>query len=283
MDKNTLTALTKDVYRLTLLFPTREPLRYKLREAADDIIFEFLMKKNDYLGCLERHLEVIDSYFQIALSQDWVAPARIDEARNSYLRAGEEIREIKLTQEAATEIIVKEEAKPAASFEETAPSTDFVIVSEETKTSIICPLPKDLMEPPAAATPMIAPESPADKSGEKENKSEADRARAFATVNIPDVIIEAESGLEDGGLEDVGGEEGEERGGLTNGQIVRQNRIAEFLKENGSAQVWEILKIFPNVSKRTIRRDFRSMLKQGLIERTGERNTTAYKLKINIS
>jgi len=70
---------------------------------------------------------------------------------------------------------------------------------------------------------------------------------------------------------------------LTAAQIARQNRIAEFLKEKGRAQVWEIQNIFPRVSKRTIRRDFRSMLEQGLIERTGERNTTAYKLKINLS
>ncbi len=85
----------------------------------------------------------------------------------------------------------------------------------------------------------------------------------------------------------AGEEESENRGSnqisLTAAQIARQNRITEFLKEKGQAQVWEIQNIFPRVSKRTIRRDFRSMLEQGLIERTGERNTTAYKLKINLS
>jgi len=64
---------------------------------------------------------------------------------------------------------------------------------------------------------------------------------------------------------------------------VRQNRIVEFLKQKGRAQVWEIQKIFPDISKRTIRRDFRSLLEQGLIERVGERNKTYYKMKVHFS
>jgi Fic family protein len=47
--------------------------------------------------------------------------------------------------------------------------------------------------------------------------------------------------------------------------------------------VWEIQKIFPDISKRTIRRDFRNLLKQKLIERVGERNKTYYKMKVNLS
>ena len=85
---------------------------------------------------------------------------------------------------------------------------------------------------------------------------------------------EAEEGPEDGGNNGQA---------LSASQVTRQNRIMEFLKEKGDAQVWEIQEIFPGVSKRTIRRDFVSLLKQGLIERTGERNTTAYRLRINVS
>jgi len=44
-------------------------------------------------------------------------------------------------------------------------------------------------------------------------------------------------------------------------------------------QVGEINKLFPDVSKRTIRRDFQKMLDQGIIERIGEKNTTYYRLK----
>jgi len=61
----------------------------------------------------------------------------------------------------------------------------------------------------------------------------------------------------------------------------RQEKILEILKEKGRAQVWEIQKIFPEVTKRTLRRDFEHMLAQGLIERIGERNETFYRLKVD--
>jgi hypothetical protein len=60
----------------------------------------------------------------------------------------------------------------------------------------------------------------------------------------------------------------------------RQSRILEFLKERGRAQVGELKSVFPDISKRTLRRDFKDMLKQNLIERVGERNETFYILKV---
>jgi predicted HTH transcriptional regulator len=83
--------------------------------------------------------------------------------------------------------------------------------------------------------------------------------------------------------EDADDDEEDDNGALTESQIKRQRRIIEFLKEKGQAQVWEIQKIFPDISKRTIRRDFRSLLKQGSIERVGERNKTYYKMKVILS
>ena len=59
----------------------------------------------------------------------------------------------------------------------------------------------------------------------------------------------------------------------------RHKKILEILKDKGKAQVWEIKKIFPDVSKRTLRRDFEHLLGEGLIERIGERNETFYQLK----
>ena len=59
----------------------------------------------------------------------------------------------------------------------------------------------------------------------------------------------------------------------------RQKRILKVLKEKGKMQVGEIKDIFSEVSKRTLRRDFKSLLKYGLVERIGERNNTFYKNK----
>jgi len=149
------------------------------------------------------------------------------------------------------EFIAKEEEIPASTETNDAPPNNasvagpnFVLVPSAPAASLIPNLPRDLA--PAAGS----------AGGENENEGREEKER------------------ENGESAQIS---------LTAAQIARQNRIAEFLKEKGRAQVWEIQNIFPRVSKRTIRRDFRSMLEQGLIERTGERNTTAYKLKINLS
>jgi len=59
----------------------------------------------------------------------------------------------------------------------------------------------------------------------------------------------------------------------------RQEKILSFLKENGQGQVWQIKQLFPEVSKRTLRRDFEKMTGEGVLERVGERNETFYKIK----
>jgi predicted HTH transcriptional regulator len=63
----------------------------------------------------------------------------------------------------------------------------------------------------------------------------------------------------------------------------RQEKILAFLRENGRVQVWQIKQIFPEVSKRTLRRDFDHLLKQGIIERIGEKNHTFYQIKLTQS
>ena len=56
----------------------------------------------------------------------------------------------------------------------------------------------------------------------------------------------------------------------------RQQRILEILKERGKAQVGDFKKIFPSVSKRTLRRDFKDLTDNSLVERIGEKNDTFY-------
>lgn len=72
---------------------------------------------------------------------------------------------------------------------------------------------------------------------------------------------------------------GETRQGETR-QNGRHQKILDLLKEKGKAQVWELKQIFPDISKRTLRRDFDYLLNQGLVERIGENNNTFYQVKI---
>jgi len=59
----------------------------------------------------------------------------------------------------------------------------------------------------------------------------------------------------------------------------RQKRILEILKGKDKAQVWELQKIFPQVTKRTLRRDLDDLLQQNMVMRTGEWNSVSYHIR----
>ena len=175
MNRELLIQLTNNLYRLTLLFPKKEPLRYKMRERAVDI----LAKPN------EKDLAVLDSFFEVALVQNWVSPSDILAIKKEY----DNLREI------------LKKYKP-----------------------------------------------------EKEKKKDN---LGIVEVYPKETPIPLRQNLD------------------------RQEKILAFLKENGRAQVWQIKQVLPEVTKRTLRRDFEHMLEQGLIERKGEKNDTFYQIKVN--
>ena len=167
MEKERLIQLTNAVYRLTVLFPKKEPLRYKIREVANCILVK--PQKED--------LEVLQSFFEVAKEQKWVREQDVLAIQAEYANLGEVIK------------VAKTEKKKI---------------------------------------------NPGESSG-----------------LIPVVMAE------------------------------RQEKILAFLKEQGRAQVWQVKQVFPDVTKRTLRRDFEHMLGQGVIERIGERNDTFYQVKIS--
>ena len=206
MDRDFLIQLTNSLYRLTLLFPKKEPLRYKMREIADDILADLIklspevsaevgppqVKNKRVENVIPwAGLEVLDGFFEVAKEQNWVSPEEILKLQENYSKLKEELK---------TEV-------------------------EEDKSS----------SPPLAAARVTDLEMtltlPLDKS-----KNEC-------------------SSISE-----------------------RQEKILAFLKEQGRAQVWQIKQVLPEVTKRTLRRDFESLLKKGLVERTGERNNTFYQV-----
>jgi len=212
MDKDFLIQLTTNLYRLTLLFPKKEPLRYKMRELADEILANSLRIMNQYKAGLREaipqddcsprileileDLEVLDSFFEVAKAQNWVSPAEALKLQQEYSK-------------------LKENLKTQAN---SAPVAQIRNVKR-----------KDLVA--------LSPRS--------------------------------------------GGDCGENSQTVPFGERVngRQQKILEILKEREKAQVWEIKKFFPEVAKRTLRRDFEFLLQEGVVERIGERNDTFYKLK----
>lgn len=184
--------LTNDLYRLTLLFPKKEPLRYKMRELADEILSglillsqENLPAKNFNIGKnLQNNLKILDSFFELARNQNWVSPSDILKLQQDYSKI---IGDLKST-------------------------------------------PKIISQP---------------------ENYQIDKTVDFS-VSLPRQEM----------------------------MSIRQQKILGILREKGRAQVWEMKKIFPEVSKRTLRRDFENLLKKGLIERMGEKNDTFYQLRV---
>jgi hypothetical protein len=60
MNKDYLIQLTNNLYHLTLLFPKKEPLRYKMREIAIDILADFEELKSSQIL---KNLEILDGFF----------------------------------------------------------------------------------------------------------------------------------------------------------------------------------------------------------------------------
>lgn len=95
MEKTALIKLTNQLYRLTLFFPKKEPLRYKTRELAINLLAE--PKTKD--------LEVLDSFLEVALVQNWASPADILAIKEEYAILGKELlgkREVKESQQSLT-------------------------------------------------------------------------------------------------------------------------------------------------------------------------------------
>jgi len=171
MNREFLIQLTGKLYRLTLFFPKKEPLRYKMRELADNI----LEKLN------ESDLEILDSFFEVALTQNWVSSSDLLAIKQEYANLSGELKKPKQEKK-------KDNPGPARVFSQFSPI-------------------------------------------------------------------------------------------MTGYNSDRQEKILDFLRENGRAQVWQIKQIMPDISKRTLRRDFENMLGKGRIERLGERNNTFYQIK----
>lgn len=93
MEKNYIIQLTKDLYKFTLLFPKKEPLRYKMRELADDILSGFFKQTLEkYIGDTYATLEVLDSFFEVAKEQNWTSPAEISLIQQEYNKLSEQIK-----------------------------------------------------------------------------------------------------------------------------------------------------------------------------------------------
>ncbi len=96
MKKKDFIQLTLDLYDLTGYFPNKEPLRYKIRGMADDILSDLLLlisnpgpalkQKKKIKNRLSERIKVMENLFEVAKPQDWVSPDDIAEMKEEYGR-----------------------------------------------------------------------------------------------------------------------------------------------------------------------------------------------------
>lgn len=110
MNKEKIINLINDLYRMTSLFPKKEPLRYKMREVSSDLllhlaVWESLNKDNsDYstkdlkakgkesIFEIEKNLEAIENYFNVVKWQNWASYFDVLELQNKYRDLREDIK-----------------------------------------------------------------------------------------------------------------------------------------------------------------------------------------------
>ncbi len=98
MNKKYFIELTNDLYRLTFLFPKEEAIRFKLRELADEVLSDLIIildeedeERNKAALRVERNIKILESFLEIAKSQDWVEKEKIDEVGERYGVIKEEV------------------------------------------------------------------------------------------------------------------------------------------------------------------------------------------------
>ena len=92
LSKNYLLQVTNELYRITLLFPKKEPLKYKMRQLSNDVLANFvnLSKEkdlNEEVKIIEdsnHKIEVLDGFFDVARAQNWVRPSDILGLQKEY-------------------------------------------------------------------------------------------------------------------------------------------------------------------------------------------------------
>ena len=196
MDKEYFVDLTIQVYNLTLLFPKKEPLRYQIRELANDILSNFISILNghiknpkDLIAETEQKLEILDGFFEVAKTQNWTSPKDILEVQKEYSKIRKEIEKFNQFQKKEIE------------------------------------------------------------------KEEIQKKEKSSPLSLKEEFFLNE----------------------------RQEKILDILRRREKIQVQHVKEIFPDISKRTLRRDFEYLLKQGLVERMGERSNTFYKLSYKLN
>ncbi len=106
MDKDIVIKIINDLYRMTSLFPKKEPLRYKMREVSDELLFNFTtwehskklsftkeidLKIKESIFEMDKNIETINNYFDIVKWQNWASYFDVLELQEKFKELKKEI------------------------------------------------------------------------------------------------------------------------------------------------------------------------------------------------
>jgi len=243
MDKNYFIQLTLSLYRLTLLFPKKDPLRYKMRELGVEISANSILifEKNfsdfeDLIPETKKQIEVLDCFFEVVKNLDWVSGEKIFEIQKEYDKIKKEFNGFLFEKEKQLNFDLLKNIKPEekAVGDKVAENSFLNLETKKEKEleAKIFSMDKDLIE-----------------------------SREFVKIENSVPLTERKDSS------------------FKNPFQGRKDKILEILKQREKAQVGDFKEVFPKVSKRTLRRDFKSLMEEGLVERMGEKSETFYKIK----
>lgn len=246
MQKEEILGLTSKLYKLTLLFPKKEPLRYKLRETGANLLAniiglttgptrfatrngqegDFSDSSKELISGFEQEFEILKSFFQIAKDQDWVKREALLDLEKEYESIAKQVRET-----ISQPRVVEEVVEPVSALTE-----------EEQLAEI--PEQKEIPKP----------------------KKEA----AKPVVSLPPIGLDKqEPGIrkQEPGIE----------------LDKRQKKVLKVLQEKKEVQIGQLSKKFPQVSRRTLLRDLEKLSQLGFVNRQGDGRGVYYRFQLGKS
>ena len=243
-----LIKLTNALYKVTGLFPTKEPLKFAIRKEALDVLFfcmasekqtttsvvnqkEVLVQKG--LDCLK----LLKTYFEIAKEQKWIDTRNFLVLESEYL-----VVEDKLNNEMA-KIIVDKKFNFAV---KASPSEKPVLEKKE--------------EP------------------KKEIKIEAEKKINHPVAKVENTTVQAkaepkkEANVSEKSFDEIDYEK------LTSVQL----KVLELLQGSGQLKPNEINKHFPSVTPRSIRRELKGLKERHIIGVVGSGRKISYKINLAV-
>lgn len=103
LEKDYLIKLTLAVYRVTELMPESEPLRYKIRESANDVLADLIMAAKSNPGIepetaalIDRKIDILYVCIDVAKQQNWADPRNFLALQKEYDKIKEDIRALEM-------------------------------------------------------------------------------------------------------------------------------------------------------------------------------------------